>query len=218
VPDPTYPPPVVAGQPAAVVLARPVGPPRGGIVVGMEGTGVTPWLVRACQRLAGEGWLVAAPDLYHRSGGSDGDRWMEQFGALDDDEMLADVRLAADLLRSLGAERIGMIGFCMGGRLTYLAATRPDGPGLAAGVSCYGGGVHLVLGEPTCPWLGLYGSADQYVPDDHVAAIRAAHGDDLVVYEGADHGFLRDGSPAFHPEHAPVAWARAMAFLHDHVG
>jgi carboxymethylenebutenolidase len=216
--DLTYPPATVVGQPAPTVLARPTGAPRGGIVVGMEGTGVTPWLIRTCQRLAGEGWVVAAPDQYHRTGGSNADGWMEQFQALSDDDALADVRDAADLLRSMGAERIGMIGFCMGGRLTYLAATRPDGPGLAAGVTCYGSGVHHVLGTLACPWIGLYGSADPYVPIDHVDAIRAAHGDAVTLYEGADHGFLRDGSEAYHPQAAASGWTKAIALLHEHVG
>jgi carboxymethylenebutenolidase len=182
----------------------------------MEGTGVTPWLVRTTLRLAQDGWLVAAPDLYHRSGGSDAEGWMEQFRALDDDAALADFADAAQVLRDHGARRVGMIGFCMGGRFTYLASGTPA-VGIDAGVSCYGGAIDQVASRPACPWLGFFGTADPYIPPESLAVIRDRHPDDVVVYEGADHGFLRDGSEAYHPDAAPDAWARALAFLGRHL-
>jgi len=79
------------------------------------------------------------------------------------------------------------------------------------------GAIDQVASRPACPWLGFFGTADPYIPPESLAVIRDRHPDDVVVYAGADHGFLRDGSEAYHPDAAPDAWARALAFLGRHL-
>src|SRR3954454_8781006 len=107
-------------------------PPWPGVVVVHEGNGMSPQLLRVCQRLAREGYATLAPDLFWRHGGTNPDNYAEILGSI----QLADVRAAlatavADL-RSRGASSVGMTGFCMGGGYTYLAATSGIGVDAAA--------------------------------------------------------------------------------------
>jgi carboxymethylenebutenolidase len=189
------------------------------VVVVMEGNGISPQLLRVCQRLAAEGHTAIAPDLYHRFGGSDPEAWEQQFGARRDEDSLADLAACVALLRREGAGRVGITGFCMGGRLTYLAAV--SGLDVQAAAPFYGGGIAEILGRPACPVLAFFGGADAYVPMSDIERIQAHHRDDagveIVVYPGAPHGFMRDGSADHEPEAATDAWARLTAFLSKHL-
>src|SRR5580692_1942323 len=89
------------------------GGPWPGIVVIHEGGGISPQLLRVCERLAGEGYAAIAPDLFFRSGGTEAGDFAALMGALVPDEVLADISGAADTLRSLGATTMGVTGFCM---------------------------------------------------------------------------------------------------------
>ncbi len=210
------PPPFFLASPAAPGPR----PARTGVIVVMEGNGMSQQLLRVCQRLAGEGHLAIAPDLYHRFGGSDADAWEGHFRDLADADALADLRACAAELRSRGAERIGITGFCMGGRLTYLAAVA--GVDVQAAAPFYGGGIQGILGQPGCPLLAFFGGADAYVSPEHVAKVQAHHAGDerveIVVYPGAPHGFMRDGSDTYRAADAADAWKRLVAFLAEHLG
>jgi carboxymethylenebutenolidase len=186
--------------------ARPRAASSAGVLLFMEGNGMSPQLLRVAQRLAGEGYHVVAPDVFHRFGGSDPERSMAEghIWKLTDDEVVADVRECVETLRDFGCTKLGATGFCMGGRLSYLAASR----GLVDAAAPFYGVNMSELPAPTCPLAISMGSLDAYVPAADLAALQARHGDDLVVYEGADHGFFRDGSPAYHPDSASRAWAR----------
>ena len=84
-----------------------------------EGNGMSVQLLRLCERPASEGYAVSAPDLFFRTGGQAAkEDYRDQSGALKMDEMLSDVGVAAPVLRSLGVQRLGITGFCMGGRFT----------------------------------------------------------------------------------------------------
>jgi carboxymethylenebutenolidase len=195
--------------------AKPSGPTEGraGLVVVMEGNGISQQLLRVCQRFAAEGFVVAAPDLFHRFGGSDADRAAADgwYGKLRPEDGLADVAAAAAELRSVGVASVGITGFCMGGLFSYLAATR--GVDVQACVPFYGGRIGENLGDPSCPMLAFFGGNDPYIPTSEIDAVVARHGDAVVVYDDADHGFMRDGSPSYHPTAAPDAWQRALTFL-----
>ncbi len=128
---------------------------------------------------------------------------------LTDDEVLADMRECLEVLRDRGCTRIGATGFCMGGRLSYLAASR----GLVDCAAPFYGVNMSALDAPSCPLAISMGSLDQYVPADDLAGLVERHGTELVVYEGADHGFFRDGSPAHHPDAAADAWRRVLALF-----
>jgi carboxymethylenebutenolidase len=199
--------PYFTARPAGATTGRP------GLVVVMEGNGISQQLLRVCQRFAAEGFVVAAPDLFHRFGGSDADRAAADgwYGELRPDDALADISEAAAALRELGVASVGITGFCMGGLYSYLAATR--GVDVQASVPFYGGRIGENLGDPGCPLLAFFGGNDAYIPTSEIEAVVARHGDDVVVYDDAEHGFMRDGSPSYHPTAAPDAWQRALTFL-----
>jgi len=204
--------------PVPYFLARSERAPAGhpGVVVIMEGNGMSQQLLRVCQRFAAAGYTAIAPDIFHRFGGSDADKAMAEswYTGLDLDDALGDVAESIAVLRAAGASSIGVTGFCMGGMLTYLSTTR--GLDVQAAVGFYGR-IHDKLGAPACPQLHFFGGSDPFIPRAESAIVEAHHGDAITVYEDAEHGFMRDGSPSYHPEHAPVAWARMLAFFGEHL-
>ena len=201
--------------PTPCFVARPNGAPRSGVVVMMEGNGMGWQLLRVCERLASEGHIAVAPDVYHRLHAGDGD-WQNAFGTLKPEDALADIRAAVALTREHGAKKVGITGFCMGGRLSYLAATRDVD--IQAAVPFYGGGIDDILADTHCPLLAFFGGNDEYVPMSSIEKLQARHGEDVVLYPDAKHGFMRDGSPEYHATAAPEAWARALAFFGTHLG
>ena len=186
------------------------------IVVIMEGGGMTQQLLRVCQRLAHEGYTAIAPDLFHHFGGSDSDKALAEgwYAKMDLDASLADIRQCIEYVRSAGATSVGITGFCMGGMFSYLAATR--GLDVDAAVGFYGR-IADKLGTPKCPHLHFFGGNDFFIPTDEIEAARAHHPDQVTVYDDAQHGFMRDGSDAYHPEHAPVAWKRTLEFFAENL-
>jgi carboxymethylenebutenolidase len=182
----------------------------------MEGNGISPQLLRVCQRLAHAGYAAIAPDLYWRSGGSDPNKAMEQMSALQREDGLADVGDAVGRLRAMGASKVGVTGFCMGGGYTYLAAISGE-VDVDAAVPFYGGGIAQSLGTPTCPMLAFFGGQDEWIPRDQIASIEAHHAGNVIVYEDAQHGFMRDGSDNYNETAATDAWQRMLAFFAQHL-
>jgi carboxymethylenebutenolidase len=189
-------------------------PPWPGVVVVMEGGGISPQLLRVCQRLAHEGYATIAPDLFWRFGGSDPDKATEHYPALRHSDGRADVVECIGWLRAIGAAKVGITGFCMGGGYAYLAATAGD---VDAAVPFYGGGIAQHLGAPRCPFLAFFGGRDEWISRDDIAAVEAHHEGDVVVYEEAEHGFMRDGSDTYHESAATDAWTRMLAFFAQHL-
>jgi len=201
-------------NPTPCFVARPSGPPRAGVVVMMEGNGMGWQLLRVCERLASEGYVAVAPNVYHRLHAGDGD-WQNAFSTLKHEEALDDIRVAVALARERGATKVGITGFCMGGRLSYLAAT--NAVDIQASIPFYGGGIDGILADAHCPLLAFFGGNDEYVSMTSIEKVQARHGDDVVVYADAQHGFMRDGSPEYHATAAPEAWQRALAFFDTHL-
>lgn len=185
---------------------------RPALVVVMEGNGMSQQLLRVCQRFAAAGYTTIAPDLYHRFGGSDADAAMRDghYTGLSHDDGLADIAACIDIVRGAGASSVGITGFCMGGLYSYLASTR--GLAVDAAVPFYGR-LADVLGDPACPLLAFFGGSDPFISPADIELVRARHGDDVVVYDDADHGFMRDGSESYHETAAPDAWGRTLAFF-----
>lgn len=196
-------------------LALPSSPsPWPGVVVVHEGNGISPQLLRVCERLAAEGLAAVAPDLYFRSGGTEAKGFAELMRDLSPDQVVADIEAAADALRGAGAQRVGVTGFCMGGRFAWMTAVRASG--FSAAVGFYGGGIADDLGAPRCPTLLFFGGQDEYIPSADVERV-AAHHPGTVVYPEAGHGFMRDGSDSYHPPSAADAWARTISFFGEHL-
>jgi len=186
-------------------------PPWPGIVVIMEGMGITAQLLRVCERLAHEGFAVAAPDLFWRFGGSNPEAGGTPYRDLLIADGRADIVETVARLRALGAEKVGITGFCMGGTYSYVAAT--TGVNVDAAAPFYGAGIAQQLAEPTCPLLAFFGGRDDYITRDDIALVEAHHPGDVVVYEDAEHGFMRDGSASYNEAAATDAWSRLLTFF-----
>ena len=223
-----------------VVRSDPEGAPRGAVIVIMEAFGVNAHIEDVTRRVAAAGYVGVAPDLFHRGGGGfaeydDFGKLMELFGTVTDEGVLTDIDAALDHLAGSGisAAQVGIVGFCFGGRVTFLAAARRA---LGAAVGFYGGGIikagmlpfpPLVdeVGSLQTPWLGLFGDLDAMIPPDDVEFLRreltanAPVATEIVRYAGADHGFYCEARPqVYNPEVAADAWGRALAWFGERLG
>jgi carboxymethylenebutenolidase len=219
--------------------ARPSAATRGAaVIVLQEAFGVTAYVEGVADRLAEAGYVAVAPHLFHRSG--DPDLPYEEpaavrphMAALTQGGLLEDLDATLDRLAGLGfgPERIGVVGFCMGGSVAFLAAARRR---LGAAVTFYGGGlvegrfgmpslIELAPGLQT-PWLGLYGDRDAGIPVEQVEALRVAAqrapvSTDIVRYPDAGHGFhCQDRPSAYHEPSAQDAWRRLLDWLAPRLG
>jgi carboxymethylenebutenolidase len=200
-------------------LALPAAPPPWpGVVVIHEGGGISPQLLRFGERLAAEGYAACAPDVFFRTGGPEATDFMSMIGAITPEQLRDDLATAVGHLRTAGASAIGVTGFCMGGWFTYRAALWARELDVAAAVGFYGGGIARELGTPACPTLLFFGGRDEYISTSDIDAVRRHHGDTVVVYADAEHGFMRDGSANYHEQHAPDAWKRMLDFFGEHLG
>jgi carboxymethylenebutenolidase len=196
-------------------LARPTAePPWPGVVVIHEGNGISSQLLRVCQRLAAEGYAAIAPDLFFRAGGSEAGDFATLIGSLTDEQVRADLDGAAATLRALGATKIGVTGFCMGGLFTYRSAVQSDA--FSAAVGFYGARIAQELAATKCPTLLCFGGKDPWIPEADIARV-VAHHEATVVYPEATHGFMRDGSESYDEAAATDAWARLLAHFAEHL-
>jgi carboxymethylenebutenolidase len=204
--------------------ADPSGKAKGGIVVIQEIFGVNHHIRAVCDRLAGEGYAALAPAVFDRqqpnfeSGYSpDEIANARKFVANPDwGAMLRDVQAAIDELKKTGP--VGIMGFCMGGTISFLAACKLSG--LSAAVCYYGGQIAKNADEkPKVPTLMHFGEEDASIPMTDVALIKQKRGGDceIYVYPHAQHGFNCDERGSYNAEAAKLAWQRSMAFLAKHV-
>jgi carboxymethylenebutenolidase len=215
----------------AAWLAAPSGAaPRAAVIVGMEAFGLVPGFRREVERIASMGYLALAPDLYHRQAPDNTASYDELPKAialmrkLSDAEALDDLRAALAHLRArpeLAAAPIGVTGFCMGGRLAFLAACELPGE-LAACAPFYGGGIGALLDRADrirCPLHFFFGERDFFIPTEEVQRIDErlrALGKDYAIelYAGAVHGFCaEERRDSYHAEAAADAWAKLEAFF-----
>jgi carboxymethylenebutenolidase len=209
---------------------------RPGVIVFQEAFGVNSHIREVCARFAHEGYVALAPEIFHRLGpgvtfGYDEfPKIRPAMGALSNAKLLADARAAFEGIRSLDEvdpERVGAIGYCMGGFLTMLAASHLP---LKTAISFYGGGItdprpgigFSPLLEDfqgiRCPvWLA-FGEKDHGIPAEQVDKIRkrlTTLGKDFEIeaYPGAEHGFLCDERPSFHADVAKAAWKKTFAWF-----
>jgi carboxymethylenebutenolidase len=222
--------------PMGLHVARPVDPPRGGIVVVQEAFGLTPHIASIADRLAAAGYLAAAPHLFHRTGDpviayGDFDQVKPHMQALRAETLDGDVDAALDFLRGerIADADIAVVGFCMGGTVALATAARTP---LGAAATFYGGGIRdgrfgypplrELAPQLATPWVGFYGDADQGIPIDQVDELRAAAAHapvDTAVhrYPGAGHGFNCDDRDAYHPDAAADAWSRMLDWFAKHL-
>ena len=150
-------------------------------------------------------------DLFWRFGGSDQNHFLDHLRDIRLPDVVSDLQFATAHVRELGAERVGVTGFCMGGKFTYLAAVSDVDVQCAA--PFYGSAIPELSSELHCPLLAFFGGRDEYIPMEQIEQVRARHPEDVVVYPEAQHGFMRDGSDTYDEEAAADAWNRLLAFF-----
>ncbi len=218
-------------------LALPTGPgprpPIPAIVVIQEIWGLTPHIKDVADRFAREGYVALAPEMYTREGGAPSQdlEILRKFAfTIPDSRIVADLRAACAYLRrrpEVRGDRIGAIGFCMGGAWALLLACHEP---IQAAADFYGRVRYPDLTDVkprhpvdyvpdlACPLLGIFGGADQGIPVTHARDLEAAcrrHGKtvELHVYDGAPHAFFNDQRESYRAEPARDAWARTLEFL-----
>jgi carboxymethylenebutenolidase len=221
-----------SGGTMGVYEAEPEGAARGAILVVQEAFGVNGHIEDVCRRFAAEGYRAVAPHLFHRSGDpvidyEDMQTVVEHIMQVSADGLEADLDATLGHLAGAGfaAPRVGVVGFCMGGSVSLLAAARHP---LGAAVTFYGGGVaEGRFGMPALvdlapqlqtPWLGLFGDQDQTIPVEQVEALRTAAASasvptEIVRYADAEHGFHCDVRSSYHEASAKDAWTRALQWF-----
>jgi carboxymethylenebutenolidase len=206
------------------------------VVVAMEIFGLHEYIRDVTRRLAKAGALAIAPNYYFRSGQdltkiTEMPKIMPIVNAKPDAELMADLDATVAMAKSLGGNtrRLGIIGFCRGGRTVWQYAAHSKG--LKAGVAFYGTLVDPPpqkerwpkspterAAEMKAPVLGLYGEADQGIPVAQVEAMKEAlkkakKKAEFKIYPGAPHGFHADYRPSYRKEAAEDAWKQALAWL-----
>jgi len=223
------------GSSARAFVARAEGR-RGapGLILFQEAFGVNAHIRDVAGRFVGEGFVVIAPEMFHRTadpgfeaGYDDFDSVRPHMSALTPDGIEADARAAHEFLTGdagVDPARIAAIGYCMGGRCAFLAnAVLP----LRAAVSYYGGGIApALLGRAKhlqAPHLFFWGGRDTHITPEHRAAIvdalRTAKRPyvNVEMSEGG-HGFFCDQRPSYHADSAAESWALTLEFLRRNLG
>jgi carboxymethylenebutenolidase len=204
-----------------------------GVVVHPDVMGIRPLFDDLCRRIATYGFAVASPEPFARASAdvrdaSDPSLRLGRLSALDDAVQIGDLVAAADFLTaSDGVTTVHVLGFCMGGMQTLKAAASGR---FARAVAFYGMiripdewhgegfDAPLTVATDVCPTLAIFGDVDPFTPADDIDALRAAWRDrtdcEIVVYPGAEHGFVHvPERPAHRPDDAADAWGRALAWL-----
>jgi carboxymethylenebutenolidase len=211
------------GAKIAAYRADPAGTPRGGLVVVQEIFGVNSHIRSVCDGYAADGYLAVAPAVFDRYeprvdlGYTPEDiaRGRDLRGRAGADAALADI--AAARIIAAGAGNVGVIGYCWGGLLAWLAAARL--PGFACAISYYGGGMPDAIGDaPRVPVLAHFGEQDAMIPVAGVQALAAAHPTATVHLYPAGHGFNCDQRGSYDAAAAARARERTLLFLRQHVG
>jgi carboxymethylenebutenolidase len=205
------------GGPVTSFLAAPDDWSHGpAVVVIQEWWGFNEHIASVARRFADHGFAAVAPDLYPGRRTSEPDEAEKLMMAMDKAEAMAGLRSTIGwTVDQLGARRVGVVGFCMGGSLAWDVAM--SDARIAAAVAFYGGADLGGVRVPVVPVQAHYAELDDF-PQAMLDEARALLGADFHWYEGVDHGFMNDTRDAHAPEAAALAWERATTFLRRHVG
>lgn len=211
------------GHKLAAYVAAPAGKPRGGIVVIQEIFGVNSHIKGVADGYAADGYHVVAPAMFDRvqrgyDTGYNQDEiqaGIKVMNALDWGNTILD---AAAAIASAGAAgKVGIVGYCWGGTVAWVAAARLKG--LACAAPYYGGGMPGFVGEkPACPVMCNFGEKDQSPTLEQARQIAAAHPSITAHYYPAGHGFNCDQRGSYDAPSAKLARERTLAFFRQHVG
>jgi carboxymethylenebutenolidase len=211
------------GHKLGAYRADPAGKPRGALVVIQEIFGVNSHIKQMADGYAADGYLAIAPALFDRVqknvdlGYSPEDiaKGREIRGKVSNDMALKDTEAA--IKAAAGAGKVGIVGYCWGGLVTWLAAAKL--PGLSAAVPYYGGGIldNADL-QPKVPLMAHFGDKDQHIPVAGVKQLAEKHKQHQIFIYSADHGFNCDQRGSYNAPAAQQARARTLEFLRKHLG
>ncbi len=210
------------GHTFAAYRATPDGTPRGAVVLLQEIFGVNGHIRGLVDGFAADGYDTIAPALYDRIeagielGYADEDvtKGRDLRGSIAIDDVMRDVAAARDAVKASG--RIGAVGYCWGGTLAWLAATRL---GVDCAVGYYGSmTIDFVDETPTCPVTMMLGETDATFPPENIEAIRAKHPDAVVFTYPAGHGFACDQRGSWHEPSAQLARERTLDVFRRYLG
>jgi len=214
-------------------LARPAsGGPHPGVVVVMEAFGLNDHMKKVAERVGAEGYVALAPNLYHRAEGKqvvgydDLPAAIGLMTSLTDDKILQDMNATIEHLQKQSfskSDKIGVTGFCMGGRVSFLTAC--NNAAVKAAAPFYGGGISALIGQAeriTAPLLMFWGENDPFIPLDDVNKVEARLKElgkkyESIVYPGAPHGFFCDERDSYRADAAADAWTRLKNFLGENL-
>ena len=220
-------------------LARPLGAgPYPGVLVFHHAPGWDEWCMEATRGFAHHGYIAICPNLHHRAGpGSPDDMavGVRERGGVPDEQCMGDGQGAVDYVRTMPAHngKVGVIGFCSGGRQTFIAAAELQG--IDAAVDCWGGRVAVPEEERGgrgqaldltpkihVPLLGIFGNDDANPAPDQVDRIEAelkAHNKtyEFHRYDGAGHGFFATGRPGYRALQAADGWKKVFAWFEKYL-
>ena len=216
------------GHELSAYVARPEGEAIGALIVIQEIFGVNQSIRNVADGYAKDGFLAIAPALFDRFEkdleltyeGDDLKKAFDLYGKLNPDTQLLDIAAAYEFLRPAG-KGIGVIGFCYGGLLSWLTATRGEDLKMqpACAVGYYAGGIGKVAAEePSCPVQLHFGANDDHIGSDQVDAVRSTHPEvEIFLYEGAGHAFANEARSSFVPTAADLARERSLEFLKNNI-
>jgi carboxymethylenebutenolidase len=205
-------------------LATPTSGKGPGVLVIQEWWGLVRHIKNVCDRFAAEGFTALAPDMYHGQTANEPDGAGKLFMALNINQAEKDLRGAArHLAQQSSTQKIGTVGFCMGGQLALFAAT--VNPDVGATVNFYGihPNVKPDYAKLSGPVLGLFAEKDSFVTPQTAkeldAAIKkAGKSSEIHIYPDVDHAFFNDENTAgYHKASADDAWRRTIAFFRQHL-
>ena len=197
-----------------------------GVIVIQEWWGLVDHIKDVCDRFAAEGFVALAPDLYHGKTTKSPDEAGKLMMALRIDEAEKDLSAGIEYLATLDSttsEKVGVVGFCMGGALSLYTATK--NPHVGACVVFYGGHPNVKPDLPNlhAPVLGLYAARDGFVTPDSVRELERKLKElgkqiEVHIYSGTDHAFFNDTRPeVYNAEAAEDSWRRTVEFLRKHL-
>ncbi len=212
-------------------IARPEGGAKAAVIVVQEIFGVNPGIRQKCDKLAAEGYLALAPDLFWRLEpgisldpdiATEFTEALDWMGKFNQDAGIRDIEATIHHIRQVeGVAKVGCVGYCLGGRLAFMTAARTD---IDASVGYYGVGIDGLLGEAKAianPVMLHIPTADGFVPPETQAAMHAGLDDHPKVtlhdYAGLDHGFATEVGKRRDEAAATLADARTSAFFAEHL-
>lgn len=216
------------GHELSAYVAKPEGEAIGALVVVQEIFGVNAHIRSVADGYAKDGFIAIAPALFDRYEkgvelkyeGEDMQRAFGLYQKLNPETALLDVAAAYRHLEAEG-KGIGVIGYCYGGFMSWISATRGETVKMqpACTVGYYAGGIgNVATEEPSCPVMLHFGGKDTHIGPEQIEAVRNAHPEvEIFLYEDAEHGFNCDARASYNPEAAKLARKRSLEFLKTHI-